>query len=71
MTDTHSRNTTQLKRYLKNLQIQQTRDLKLLSDYERKKIPRDAAFIINKLNETRYRNDRIVNLKAQLRSLDK
>jgi hypothetical protein len=71
MTDTQFRNTNQLKRYLKHLQIQQTQDLKLLSSYERKKIPRDASFVINKLNETRYRNDRIANLKARLRSSDK
>jgi hypothetical protein len=71
MANTRSHDKDQLKRYLKRLLIQQTHDLKLLSDYERKQIPRDASFIISKHNETRYRKDRIANLKTQLQSLDK
>ena len=71
MDNTRSHDKDQLKRYLKRLLIQQTHDLKLLSDFERKKIPGDASFIISKRNETRYRKDRIANLKTQLQSLDK
>jgi hypothetical protein len=71
MANTRSHDKDQLKRYLKRLLIQQTHDLKLLSDYERKKIPQDASFIISKRNKTRYRKDRIANLKTQLQSLDK
>ena len=71
MANTRSHDKDQLKRYLKHLLIQQTHDLKLLSDYERKKIPQDASFIISKRNKTRYRKDRIANLKTQLQSLDK
>lgn len=71
MTGKYSQDSDQLRRYLKRLQIQQTQDLKLLRDYERKKIPRDAVFVINKRNETRYRNDRIENLKERLRGLNK
>lgn len=70
MDNTRSHDKDQLKRYLKRLLIQQTHDLKLLSDYERKKIPQDASFIISKRNKTRYRKDRIANLKTQLQSLD-
>jgi hypothetical protein len=71
MANTHSHDKDQLKRYLKRLLIQQTHDLKLLSDYKRKKIPQDASFIVGKRNETRYRKDRIANLKTQLQYLDK
>ena len=71
MDNTRAHDKKQLKRYLKHLLLQQSHDLKLLSDYKRKKIPQDASFIVSKRNETRYRKDRIANLKKQLYLQDK
>ncbi len=71
MVHTHTHDKKQLQRYLKHLRLQQSHDLKLLGDYKRKKISQDASFSISKRNETRYRKDRIANLKTRLHMLDK
>ena len=71
MTKTAAHDLAQLKRYLHRLQLQQTQDVKLLGDYERKHIPRDASFIVMKRNEIRYRDDRIASLIERIRALEK
>jgi hypothetical protein len=70
MTRRSSHDLAQLKRYLHRLQLQQTQDVKLLRDYERKHIPSDASFIVMKRNEIRYRDDRIASLIGRIRSLE-
>jgi hypothetical protein len=71
MTEKRPHDIAQLKRYLHQLQRQQTQDAKLLRDYERKRIPRDASFITRKRNEIRYRDDRIASLIGHIRALEK
>jgi hypothetical protein len=70
MSGTQQRDIDQLKRDLQRLQMEQTRDLKLLGEYDQKQIPGQTPFVTACRKAIRYREERIAHLKDRLRSSD-
>lgn len=57
-----------LKHQLKRLTLEQTRDLTVLQAYQRKNIPEHTDFVRRARRETRFRAERIQNLKEQIKA---